>query len=97
MTSTSEYADKIMAAIDVDIQAGLIPATVASFSELHDYVDANDYALEAVPFTAPLCTCERTMGNPACYCGHGEAWFAYMEYLNTVESEVSARLAARNR
>lgn len=26
-----------------DIAAGLVPASVASFSELHDYVDANEY------------------------------------------------------
>lgn len=26
-----------------DIAAGVVPATVASFSELHDYVDANMY------------------------------------------------------
>lgn len=27
-----------------DVAAGVIPRTVKSFSELHDYVDANDYA-----------------------------------------------------
>lgn len=26
-----------------DIAAGRVPSTVASFSELHDYVDANEY------------------------------------------------------
>jgi len=26
-----------------DIASGRVPATVASFSELHDYVDANEY------------------------------------------------------
>lgn len=26
-----------------DVAAGLVPATCASFSELHDYVDANGY------------------------------------------------------
>jgi hypothetical protein len=26
-----------------DIAAGTVPATVASFSELHEYVDANEY------------------------------------------------------
>ena len=27
-----------------DIDAGIVPATVRTFSELHDYVDANEYA-----------------------------------------------------
>ena len=27
-----------------DIDAGIVPATVDSFSQLHDYVDANEYA-----------------------------------------------------
>ena len=27
-----------------DIDDGIVPATVATFSELHDYVDANEYA-----------------------------------------------------
>jgi len=29
--------------IAADIAAGRVPASVSSFSELHDYVDANDY------------------------------------------------------
>ena len=51
MASINEYADKIMTEIDKDIAAGWMPATVATFSELHDHVDANDYALEAAPFS----------------------------------------------
>ncbi len=47
MTSIGEYADKIMTAIDSEIKAGFVPATVASFSELHDYSDANEYLTEA--------------------------------------------------
>lgn len=31
------------AEILTDVQAGRVPATVADFSELHDYVDANGY------------------------------------------------------
>ena len=26
-----------------DIDSGIVPSTVSSFSELHDYVDANEY------------------------------------------------------
>jgi hypothetical protein len=36
-----------------DIEAGNVPTTVASFSELHDYVDANEYGglcTDACPF-----------------------------------------------
>jgi hypothetical protein len=29
--------------ISDDIAAGIVPAGVASFAELHDYVDANEY------------------------------------------------------
>jgi len=29
--------------ISDDVAAGIVPASVASFSELHDYVDANEY------------------------------------------------------
>jgi hypothetical protein len=47
--SISQYADMIMGLVDADMRLGRIPATVASFSELHDYVDANDYALEVIP------------------------------------------------
>ena len=37
------YADRIMAAIDTDIAAGRVPAAVASFSALHDYVECLGY------------------------------------------------------
>jgi hypothetical protein len=30
--------------IHVDVYKGIVPKTVQSFSELHDYVDANEYA-----------------------------------------------------
>jgi hypothetical protein len=51
MTSISSYAAKIMAEIDSDIADGTVPATVATFGELHDHVDANDYAQQVgVPF-----------------------------------------------
>lgn len=35
--------DRMKQEILADITAGIVPATVASFSELHDYVDANEY------------------------------------------------------
>jgi len=39
-----EYAiERSKTEIDADVRSGLIPVDVASFSELHDYVDANEY------------------------------------------------------
>jgi hypothetical protein len=37
--------------IRADMKDGTVPATVRSFSELHDYVDANEYGVD---FDAPL-------------------------------------------
>lgn len=54
MTRTiAEYADQIMTAIDEDIAEGVVPGSVASFTDLHDYVDANEYLLNIeVPWGA---------------------------------------------
>lgn len=35
-----------------DVKAGVVPASVRSFSRLHDYVDANDYGGFAIEKTA---------------------------------------------
>ena len=40
LTERLERAKKEVLA---DVAAGVVPVTVASFSELHDYVDANGY------------------------------------------------------
>ncbi len=34
---------QVKAEIRADVASGVVPASVASFSELHDYVDANCY------------------------------------------------------
>lgn len=47
MASIHEYADKIMIEIDKDITAGILPANVSTFVELHDHVDANEYITDA--------------------------------------------------
>lgn len=36
-------ADQMKAEILADIESGRVPPTVSTFSELHDYVDANEY------------------------------------------------------
>lgn len=44
----SEYADAVMGLIHDDVLAGFVPVTAASFSELHDHVDANEYVLQVM-------------------------------------------------
>ncbi|UXE05383.1 hypothetical protein SEA_RENNA12_32 [Arthrobacter phage Renna12] len=48
-TSHADYADKMKAEIRALIADGTIPEEVGSFSELHDYIDANMLAHELVP------------------------------------------------
>lgn len=43
----SDLADRILAAIDDDITEGALPASVRSFTDLHRYLDANDYLQSA--------------------------------------------------
>lgn len=40
-----EYADAALRMILEDVRHGLVPDDAASFSELHDYVDANEYVI----------------------------------------------------
>ena len=47
------WAAQILTAIDDSIAEGALPTTVRSFTELHDYCDANDFLIEAeVPYDA---------------------------------------------
>lgn len=41
--TVSKYADEVIKMIEYDIKAGIVPWDVADVSELHDFVDANDY------------------------------------------------------
>lgn len=43
MMTHAELAERMKTEILADVQNGIVPASVASFSELHDYVDANLY------------------------------------------------------
>lgn len=43
MPSSKQIIEQIKREIEEDIAAGVIPANVTTFSELHDYVDANEY------------------------------------------------------
>lgn len=67
-----------------DVSAGLVPATVASFSELHDYCDANHYggAFEVDPECKPEITDELRSHQ------------AFVDFWTRVQSEVDAWLKA---
>lgn len=43
--TAQEMATKVIAAVQSDMAAGWVPATVDTFSALHDHVDANMYLL----------------------------------------------------
>lgn len=45
-TLVAKHADRVMGAIQDDIDAGRVPATVRSFAELHDHLDANEYTAD---------------------------------------------------
>ena len=49
MVNVNAAVRAMWAAIHKDADEGLVPATVRSFSELHDHVDANLYLIEAFP------------------------------------------------
>lgn len=43
MTTSAQMAERMKAEILGDVRNGIIPKTVAGYSDLHDYVDANCY------------------------------------------------------
>lgn len=47
MPDVQRYADAVIAMIREDVATGLLPAAVASFSGMHDHVDANQYVHDA--------------------------------------------------
>jgi hypothetical protein len=47
MKTDDAYAAELLNMIREDIASGQVPATVSTFSELHDYVDANDYIIQS--------------------------------------------------
>jgi hypothetical protein len=48
-----QFTDEVMRVIDDDIREGVLPADAATFSDLHDHVDANDYLLDAAGMATP--------------------------------------------
>lgn len=64
--TTEELAEAMKSEIIADVKSGIVPATVGSFSELHDYVDANCYGgteklLDDVGMDACLALCNPAM------------------------------------
>jgi hypothetical protein len=45
-SKVAAYADQIMREVEDDIAEGTVPVGVGTFTDLHSYLDANDY-LEA--------------------------------------------------
>ena len=77
----NRYADEIMTMIDEDIANGCIPLNVRCFGELHSYVDANEYTLQAqVPWG-------REFETPDDPCG--------LAASIDVEAEITRRLVTR--
>ena len=76
----ARYAGQIMAAIHADMDAGLVPRDVGSFSALHDHRDANMYVLIA-------------MGEVDTYTAEGET-DEHHALVNAIMDEVDRRLAA---
>ncbi len=50
MPTISELVARIKSEVLADIASGKVPPTVSSYSELHDYVDANMYAYDEDKF-----------------------------------------------
>lgn len=47
----ADWAKQILTAVDDSIAEGVMPATVRSFTDLHDFCDANDFLIDAgVPY-----------------------------------------------
>ena len=86
-STVCQYADAIMVMVDEDIAAGKprcgkrMPSDVGSFSELHDYRDANMYVLEA-------------MGEVALDFGSDDASALVNAVMNEVSARLEARAPA---
>ncbi|ASR83201.1 hypothetical protein FDI29_gp31 [Arthrobacter phage Abidatro] len=65
-TSHVDYADRMKSEILALIAAGTVPESVGSFSELHDYIDANMLAHDVVPAV--------DLDDEAEAEAHGEEW-----------------------
>jgi hypothetical protein len=51
--TTEDLAREVIRLVGQDVAAGTVPWDVADYSELHDYVDANEYTLEVIGLFRP--------------------------------------------
>ena len=98
------YADTVIAAIRKDMAEPFpwgdqIPADLPGFADLHEYCDANDYLMEAVPYEGPECDCPF---NRSLQPGHSDDcstqdtshWEQWITVTNDVSAEVDRRIKA---
>ncbi|QOI67676.1 hypothetical protein SEA_ORCANUS_31 [Arthrobacter phage Orcanus] len=78
-TSHADYADRMKSEILALIAAGTIPESVGSFSELHDYIDANMLAEDLVPAV--------DYDDEAAAEAHGEEWAAKFNAASAIVNE----------
>lgn len=86
MPTSDEIADLMIAEILYDASTGTIPRTVRSFSELHDYVDANCYGGSEKLLN------ELDAAVPDTDEGHTEALNALCDLMNPAIEKVDAWL-----
>jgi hypothetical protein len=51
--TTEDLAREVIRLVGQDVAADTVPWDVADYSELHDYVDANEYTLEVIGLLCP--------------------------------------------
>lgn len=83
-----QLAERIKAEILEDVKNGIVPATVKSFSELHDYVDANCYG-----GTEALLD-EMDKQAPDTDEGHSRAMSALVDICNPAQEIINDWIAA---
>ena len=72
-----------------DVRSGRVPATVESFSDLHDYVDANEYLINAgVPWDVDPVTGETDLGPTNAVTDIVDAWLKDGGLIRTLVSVV---------
>lgn len=95
------WAAQILTAIDDSIAEGVLPATVRSFTDLHDHCDANDFLTEAdVPHDTTRAAIERTVAVQEAvnvllrapdrpWCTHGTCRYPGHDHTTTVAGDGS--------
>ncbi|UVK62570.1 hypothetical protein SEA_TAYLORSIPHT_31 [Arthrobacter phage TaylorSipht] len=78
-TSHADYADRMKSEILALIAENVIPESVGSFSELHDYIDANMLAADLVP--------DVDLDDEAAAEAHGEEWAGKFNAASAIVDE----------